>query len=238
MCVRTCAYMVSTIYNLMLCLFHATCFHHYQPFLLSVYETNFPFKMLFHHQSSLKGMICICLFKGLFYYPSWLYHSKLLRLYGTSTIIHSILRNWYVNICMHIFNSCFYYPSFLFTIFLRGHCSINPCFWKGVDVACQTFLSSSYITLSFHTTRKQLFYPYSLLWEGIGFIYVIYIYIINISFKNISYNPSLRCQSMLLGGGGCCMPNCSFIILHYPVIPYYPEKTILPLFTPLGGLIL
>ena len=81
-CARTRAYIFSTIYNLMLCFFHATCFHHYQPFLLSVYETNFPFKMLFHHHTSLKGLITIYIFyifKGLFYYPSWLYHSKLLR---------------------------------------------------------------------------------------------------------------------------------------------------------------
>ena len=60
---RTREYIFSTIYNLMLCFFHATCFHHYQPFLLSVYETNFPFKMLFHHHSSLKGLITIYLFK-------------------------------------------------------------------------------------------------------------------------------------------------------------------------------
>ena len=44
------------------------------------------------------------------------------------------------------------------------HCSINPCFWERVDVACQTFHLSSYIALSFHTTRKKLLYPHALLW--------------------------------------------------------------------------
>ena len=126
--------------------------------------------------------------------------------------------NWYVNICMYIFNSCFYCPSFLSTIFLRGHCSINPCFWEGVDVVCQTFLLSSCIALSFHTTRKN----YATLIHSFGRGLILYIYIHTFfSFKNLSYHPSLLCQSMLLGGGGCCMPNFSFIILHCPVIPYY-----------------
>ena len=57
---------------------------------------------------------------------------------------------------------------------INFHGSINPCFWEGVDVACQIFILSSCITLSFHTTRK-IFYPYSRLWEGIDFI-SIYIY--------------------------------------------------------------
>ena len=184
------------------------------------------------------------------------------------------------------------------------HCSINSCFWEGVDIACQTFLLSSCIVLSFHTTTrkplyrnsllweginfininvytykflsiissiilhcsiiscfwermevacpiffchpallchsiplgKNLLYPYSLLWEGIDFIHIyIYVYIyIYISFKNIFYHPSLLYQSMLLGEGGCCMSNFSFVILHCSVIPYPGSKTTLPLFTPLG----
>ena len=35
----------------------------------------------------------------------------------------------------------------------------------------KTFLLSSCVALSFHTTGKKLLYPYSLLWEGIGFKY-------------------------------------------------------------------
>ena len=132
------------------------------------------------------------------------------------------------------------------------HCSINPCFWEGVDVAFQTFLLSSCIALSFRTTREKTtlplftpligdwFYTYivfffqeprlssfmplpfhtfrkmpfnhSFLSKGIEF---------SAFFKNLFYHPSLLSQSMLFGGGGCCMPIFSFIILHCPVIPYY-----------------
>ena len=98
----------------------------------------------------------------------------------------------------------------LIYIFLRGHCSINPCFWEGVDVACQSFLLSSCIALSFHTTRKN----YATLIHSFGRGLILYIYTF-FSFKNLSYHPSLLCQSMLLGGGGCRMPNFSFIILHW-----------------------
>ena len=73
------------------------------------------------------------------------------------------------------------------------HCSINPCFWEGVDVACQTFLLSSCIALSLHTTRKKLRYPCSLLWEGADFI-SIYRYM---SFKNLFYHPSCFSHSKL-----------------------------------------
>ena len=200
---------------------------------------------------------------------------------------------------MYIFNSCFYCPSFLSTIFLRGHCSINPCFWEGVDVVCQTFLLSSCIALSFHTTRKNYatlippfgrglilyiyIYTYFFLsrispiilhcsvnpcfWEGVdvacqtfllssyialsfhttreelfnhstlihyfgrGLIIYIYIYL---SFKNIFYHPSLLYRSMLLGGGGCCMSKCSFIILHCSV-SHTTRTNTLPLLPPLGG---
>ena len=134
---------------------------------------------------------------------------------------------------MYIFNSCFYCPSFLSTIFLRGRCSINPCFWEGVDVVCQTFLLSSCIALSFHTTRKN----YATLIHSFGRGLILYIYIQFFSFKNLSYHPSLLCQSMLLGGGGCCMP----IFFYHPTLPCHSillgknYSTILPLFTPLGG---
>ena len=49
-------------------------------------------------------------------------------------------------------------------------------------------LFSPCIALLFHATRKKLFYPYSLLWEGVDFI-SIYTYTY-ISFKNIFYHPS------------------------------------------------
>ena len=51
-----------------------------------------------------------------------------------------------------------YIPIFFSTVSsIILHCSITPCFWEGVDFACQTFPLSSCIALSFHTTRKN--YP-------------------------------------------------------------------------------
>ena len=72
---------------------------------------------------------------------------------------------------------------------------------------------------------------------GRGLILYIYIYtytFIYLSFKNIFYHPSLLYRSMLLGGGGCCMSKCSFIILHYSV-SHTTRTNTLPLLTPLGG---
>ena len=99
------------------------------------------------------------------------------------------------------------------------HCSTNPCSWEGVDVACQTFLLSSCIALSFHTTRKTRPYPYSLLLGGDRFFQK-YVHTYS-SFKNLFYHPSLLYQPMLLGGDGCCLSDFSFIILHCSAIPYY-----------------
>ena len=64
---------------------------------------------------------------------------------------------------------------------------IPPCFWEGWMLP-SILLFSSCIALLFHATRKKLFYPYSLLWEGVDFI-SIYTYTY-ISFKNIFYHPS------------------------------------------------
>ena len=56
------------------------------------------------------------------------------------------------------------------------HCSINPCFWEGVDAACQFFLLSYWgggCRIILHCSviivfpRKQLLYPHLLFWEGI-----------------------------------------------------------------------
>ena len=68
--------------------------------------------------------------------------------------------------------------------------------------------------LPFHTFRKTPF-NHSFLSKGIEF---------SAFFKNLFYHPSLLSQSMLFGGGGCCMPSFSFIILHCSVIPYNQEK--------------
>ena len=107
------------------------------------------------------------------------------------------------------FKNLFYHPSLLSQSMLS----------EGVDVACQSFLLSSCIALSFHTTRKNystLIHPF-----GRGWVLYIYIYLsLSLSFKNFFYHPSLLYQSMILGGGGCCIPNFSFIILHCSVFPY------------------
>ena len=107
------------------------------------------------------------------------------------------------------FKNLFYHPSLLSQSMLS----------EGVDVACQSFHLSSCIALSFHTTRKNystLIHPLG----GDGFY--IYIYLsLSLFFKNLFYHPSLLYQSILLGGGACCIPSFSFIILHCSVIPYY-----------------
>ena len=109
------------------------------------------------------------------YYPksaldSSILHVSLIPNFRKMPFDHSFpfWRDWFL--C--IFNSFLYH----------SHCSINPCFWEGVDVACQTFLLSSYIPLLFHTTRKN----YSTLIHS-------YIY----SFKNIFYHLSRLFHSIL-----------------------------------------
>ena len=79
-----------------------------------------------------------------------------------STLVHSFGGLIFINIYIYIY--IFASLSRISSIIL--HCSINPCFWEGVDVACQTLLLLSCIALSCHTTREKLLYPYSLLWEG------------------------------------------------------------------------
>ena len=59
------------------------------------------------------------------------------------------------------FNSFFCHPSLIYKSML--------C--EGVAVACQAFLLLSCLALSFHAARDMLFYPYSLLREGLIFTY-------------------------------------------------------------------
>ena len=168
-------------------------------------------------------------FNNLFYHPSCHSHSKSEECHSTT---HSFLKG--------LSSLCF---SILSSVVL--HCSINSCFWEGVDIACQTFLLSSCIALSFHTTRKKLFYSYSLLWEGVVIIYIsinksdsiissIILHVSSIpNFRRMPFDHSFLTKGlefsvflntffcypsllyhMLLGGGGCCMSNFSFIILQ------------------------
>ena len=76
------------------------------------------------------------------------------------------------------------------------------------------FFLSFCIALSFHATRKKLFYPFSLLWEGIGFIYIyIYIYL-----KNLFYHPSLLYRRLWEGVDVACktfrLSSCIALSFH------------------------
>ena len=55
----------------------------------------------------------------------------------------------------------------------------------------------------------------------------------SVYFNSFFHHPSLLYQSMLLGGGGCWMSKCSFIILHCSV-SHTDRTNTLPLLTPLG----
>ena len=92
----------------------------------------------------------------------------------------------------------------------------------GVHVACQTFLLSSGIALSFHTAREKLFYHYSPLWEGMVF-----------SFQNLFYHLSLLSQSCFWEVDVACQ---AFLLSSRIALSFHTTgHTILPLFTPLGG---
>ena len=135
---------------------------------------------------------------------------------------------------MYIFNSCFYCPSFLSTIFFRGHCSINPCFWEGVDVVCQTFLLSSCIALSFHTTRKNYATPIHSFGRGL----ILYIYIHIFFFQESLLSSFIALLIHAFGRGWMLHAKLFF---YHPTLPCHSillgknYSTILPLFTPLGG---
>ena len=153
-CARTRAYIFSTIYNLMLCFFHATCFHHYQPFLLSVLKLTFLSK---------------CYFIIIHLSRDWLPYIFSIFSRVSSTILHGfIIPNFWGYKALP--------PSFIF---------LRKLICQYMYVYLQQLLLLSFI-LIYHIFERALLY-----------------------------------QSMLLGGGGCCMPNFSFIILHCSVIPYY-----------------
>ena len=79
-------------------------------------------------------------FRNLFYNPSCLSQSTLLeKCHSTTDSFLKALSSLYFSVVS----------------FIILHCPINPCFWEGVDVACQAFLLSSCIALSFHTTKKN-----------------------------------------------------------------------------------
>ena len=125
-------------------------------------------KMSFDHSFLSKGVEFSAFFKSFFFHSSLLYQSMLLGGGGcwmskcSFIILHCFVTRWgdwfYIYIYT-FFKNLFYHPSVLYQSMLLG---------RGA-VGCQSVLLSSCIALSFHTTRERLFYPYSLLWEGIGF---------------------------------------------------------------------
>ena len=138
------------------------------------------------------------------YHPTLLCYSMLLG-NNYSTLIHSFDRGFIIYIYtlpFHTLETCYstirsllkglislYFTKLSSIIF---HCPINPCFWEGTDVACQTFLLSSCIA----QFQEKLLYPHSLCWEEIDSSIKICIYI-NMSFKNIFYHPSCLSHSIL-----------------------------------------
>ena len=80
------------------------------------------------------------------------------------------------------------------------------------------------MSLPVHTFGKMPL-DHSFLSKGIEF---------SVFFKSFFFHSSLLYQSMLLGGGGCWMSKCSFIILHCSV-SHTDRTNTLPLLTPLGG---
>ena len=87
----------------------------------------------------------------------------------------------------------------------------------------QESLLSSFMSLPVHTFGKMPF-DHSFLSKGTDF---------SVFFKSFFFHSSLLYQSMLLGGGGCWMSKCSFIILHCSV-SHTDRTNTLPLLTPLG----
>ena len=131
-----------------------------------VFLNKFSYQPSLLYQSMLLGGGRCCMSNIFFYYPALLCHSIRLEklLYPYSPLWEGID---FISIYTYIsFKNLFYHPSCFshsklqknaigsLISFLKGlislyfsivssvivHCSINPCFWEGVDVACQTFL--------------------------------------------------------------------------------------------------
>ena len=147
----------------------------------------------------LKRLNPLCLFKRFLYHPSLLYHSILWRgqlgrfpCNMLSALIHSSLRG--LIDCIYLWESLFYHPSLLaHSVLLKGLISLLPfttlfyhpllgwlCLLPcNILLYPSSFLSqgivfsklplSSCIALSFHATMDMIFYPHSLLWEGVHF---------------------------------------------------------------------
>ena len=82
------------------------------------------------------------------------------------------------------------------------HCSISPCFWERVDVACQFFFFHPALLCYSMLLGKKCHSTSQFLTEGVDF---------SVFFNGFPYHFSLLYQPMLLGEGGCCVSNFSFI---------------------------
>ena len=113
------------------------------------------------------------------------------------------------------FQNLFYHPSLLSqSMLLGGGRCCTPSF--------SFIIPHCPIIPYYWTNYSTLIHPFG---RGLVFFF---------SFQSLFYHPSLLYQSMLLGGGGCCMPNFSFIILHCSV-SHTTRTNTLPFLTPLGG---
>ena len=137
-------------------------------------------------------------FKNLVYHPSCLSHSTLLEKCLSTT------RSFLKGLSSLRF-------SRISSIIL--HCSLNPCFWEGVDVTCQAFLLSSCIVLSFHTTRKTILPLFTPL---IGDWFYIYLYIFQ---ETLSSCIALSIHAF----GRACMLHAQLFFYHPALLclPYY-----------------
>ena len=175
----------------------------------------------------------------LFFYSSCIALSFHTTRKNCSTLIHSFGRGLILYLYIHTFLSripsiilhAFLIPNFKkipfdhsflsggsdFSVFFNSfvcHCSLlYQSMLMGESGCCMSILLfSSCIALLFHAARKKCHSTSQFLTEGVDF---------SVFFNGFPYHFSLLYQPMLLGEGGCCVSNFSFIVLHCSVIPYY-----------------
>ena len=156
----------------------------------------------------------------------WMFYAKLFFYHPTLPCHSILLGKTTLPLFILLGGDWFYKKIYIFFLSRISpiilHCSVNPCFWEGVDVACQTFLLSSYIALSFHTTREELFNHSTLIHSfGRGLILYIYIYLFIYLFIFQEYLlSSFIALSIHAFGRGW--------VLHVKVFFYHPALLCLP----------
>ena len=117
----------------------------------------------------------------------------------------------------------FYHPALLcLSNYYNKHSTLIDSFGRGWVLHTFIYTYISFRNLFYHpsclsqsTLLEKTPFNHSFLSKGIEF---------SVFCSSFFYHPSLPYQSMLLGGGACCIPSFSFIILHCSVIPYNQEK--------------